>query len=435
MQMSDADLMATLAALAKYGSTRKAAVALGLPRSTMRNRVDAALLRFDQQRGTFREDARGKPVLRVQARRGEIGGPPIPEIGRPPEGFAVRRNSAQYDGEGRLQKQWVETARDAGAAFVVPPGHVIKGESALTDADGRVIAKWTKTREGSGAGLVEALQEAFAAYSGAAPAIVAPVEADDETWTIYPVPDLHLGMQAWGAETGADYDLKIAIGVATTGIAELVRQSRPSSHATLMILGDFQHANDQRNVTPGSGHQLDVDGRHAKIYLAGANLAIALVALVAAKHATVEVVVLPGNHDPEAAVTLAVALSLYYSMNERISVNMKPGVVWYRRFGRCLLGAHHGHTMKPDKAAMAMAVDRHEDWGHAPHRYIFTGHFHSERVTEVGNVRVETLQSPAARDAWNTASGYRAGRSLSAITFHRDHGEVGRHQVKIGRTA
>ena len=446
-------LALTIAAIQQAGSIRGAALLLDIPRSTIQSRLRQGRAQGQVPDGivpgakarppwgdTKRRDARGLPIVRIKATtedrraafRGLVGGPPIPPAAVPPEGFVITRNSAAYDKDGTLQKQWVGSARDSGAEFSVPPGHVIKGESALVDPDGRVLAKWVKTREGAGEGLVAALQEAFASYSGLAPFMAVPAELDEDTWTIYPVPDLHLGMLSWGAETGADYDVKIAVAMATGAIADLVRQSRPSGRATLIILGDFQHADDQKNVTPGSGHQLDVDGRHSKIYLAGANLVISLVNLVAEKHAEVEIVVLPGNHDPNAATTLTVALSLYYSENARVSVSMKPGITWYRRFGRCLVGAHHGHTQKPDRAAMAMAVDRGEDWGLAPHRYIFTGHFHSAKVTEVGNVRVETLQSPAARDAWNTESGYRSGRSLSAITFHKERGEIGRHRVTTG---
>jgi hypothetical protein len=49
----------------------------------------------------------------------------------------------------------------------------------------------------------------------------------------------------------------------------------------------------------------------------------------------------------------------------------------------------------------------------------------------LGGVRVESLQAMTARDAWNAASGYRSGRSLSAITFHAEDGEAGRHRVNI----
>jgi hypothetical protein len=238
-------------------------------------------------------------------------------------------------------------------------------------------------------------------------------------------------MYSWGQETGADYDIDIATTMVTRLEQELVAQSHPSKRAVILGLGDYFHGNDAKGVTPGSGHQLDMDGRWPKVFAAGARLAVAVVDIVAQKHEDVEVVFLPGNHDPDPAVALMVALSLYYSNNPRIHVHQEPGIAWYLRFGRCLFGATHGHTMKPERMAMMLATDRAKDWGLSAFRYFFSGHIHHESATEVGDVRLESFQSPAARDAWNAASGYRAGRSLSAITYSPDQGEIGRHRVNI----
>ena len=87
--------------------------------------------------------------------------------------------------------------------------------------------------------------------------------------------------------------------------------------------------------------------------------------------------------------------------------------------------------MKADRMAMLLATDRAEDWGQSKFYYFWHGHFHQERVSEVGRVRVECFQSPAARDAFTAGAGYRSGRSLSAITIHKDLGEIGRHKVNI----
>jgi hypothetical protein len=156
-----------------------------------------------------------------------------------------------------------------------------------------------------------------------------------------------------------------------------------------------------------------------------------MVDIIARKHMDVEVRFLSGNHDINSAMCLTVALSLFYNSNSRISVNTNPGIAWYRRFGSCLLGAAHGHTVKMANMPMMMAADRPEDWGLTRHKSFFSGHIHHESSKEIAGVRVESLQSPAARDAWNAASGYRSGRSLSAITFHSEEGEIGRHRVNI----
>jgi len=314
---------------------------------------------------------------------------------------------------------------------LLPPGHVIKGVSTLVDTDGNVRARWVKTREGAGAGLTEALRETFEAYRGAAPLVQPPADADDDLLTVYPLPDLHFGMRAWGRETGADYDIEIATDTILASVGSLVAQSRPSRHAVVLGLGDYFHSNDHKMATPASGHLLDVDGRWPKVYRAGAKLATQLVGMVAARHADVEVVWLPGNHDPDAAVCLSVALGLLYDGNPRIRVHEEPGLVWYRRHGRCLLGATHGHTMKPDRMAMMLAADCPEDWGATIYRHMMFGHIHHDTAKEVGPVRVESFSTPAARDAYAQGGGYRSGRALNAITYHATRGEIGRHRVNI----
>jgi hypothetical protein len=398
-----------VAALAKYGSYRKAAAALGIPRTTFQRAVRRAAV------------------------RGEVGGPPIPEIAKPPDGFVIRRNSGAYDENGKLTQQWIESGQGNADGYEIPEGHTVKGESTLLDANGNVIVKWIKTKEGavSVAGLITALEEAFAKYDGSSGAIEAPEHTDASLLTVYPIADLHFGMYAYGKETGSDYDTAIATQIAKSTVATLVSQSMPSEHAVVLVLGDYFHQNDQKNATPGSGHQLDVDGRWSKVYYDGATLLLEIIKLVATKHKYVEVKILPGNHDEDAAVTLTVAMSLFFSGNERITVNRKPGVTWYRKFGACLMGAHHGHTQKPEVMAMAMAVDRSIDWGTTSFRTMYFGHIHHKTAKEIMGILVESFASPAAKDSYNHSHGYRAMRSMVAITHHAELGEVARHTVAI----
>jgi hypothetical protein len=393
-----------LAALAEHGGYRAAARAIGMPDTTFRNRVH-----------TIRRQS-------MTMERSE--GAPLP-------GYIVTKDSVALDADGTVLRRFVQSKPDDGDVFEVPAGHVVKGESALVGPDGRILAKWVKTREGAGEGLIEGLQAAFAQYDGAAPVLPIPTACDDDLLTLYPVPDLHFGMYAWGKETGESYDIKIAIDTALSSIAELVAQSRPSKRAVILGLGDYFHANDEKGVTPQSGHRLDVDGRWPKVFMAGSKLAIQIVQMVAAKHEEVEIVFLPGNHDPDAAVCLTVALALFYSGNARIKVNISPGIAWYHRFGNVLLGATHGHTMKPERMGQMMAATRPVDWGATLFRHFYFGHIHHKTGQEVPGVMVESFESPAARDAFNAGAGYVSGRVMHAITFHKNEGEKGRHRVNI----
>lgn len=312
------------------------------------------------------------------------------------------------------------------------PGYVVKGKSTLYDTEGNVVLEWVKTGKAANTdALIAGLKAAFAEFKGASPNVKPVSHSDADTLTVYPLPDLHFGLYAWGPETGEDYDIKIAAEIAERSVARLVDQSRPSDHAVVLGLGDYFHSNDRRAVTPKSQHPLDVDGRWPKVLKEGAALAVKLIDLVAAKHETVEVVFLQGNHDEDAAIALTVALDLYYANNPRVTVTDNARIVWKRKFGKNLLAATHGHTLKPGNFAAVVAADFAEDWGQTTYRHGMMGHIHHETAKEVPGMRVETFQAPVAKDAYTASYGYRAGRSLSAITFHATDGEIGRHRVNI----
>lgn len=400
--------MATLddiqAAVNQHGSYRAAARALGISDSTVRKHL--------------------KKLAQIVA---------APVV-LPHTGFQVKKHTASFDAEGNLLSESIQTTAAPGDAYTVPAGYQVKGESVLVDASGRVTQKWTKTRENAASltSLVNSLQEAFERYAGKGFIPEAPQVVSDTLLTVYPVPDMHMGLYTWGPECGDDYDTEIATNIAIQAVSSLVARSSPTRDAVVLINGDYFHQNDQKNVTPRSGHRLDVDGRWDKVYFAGCELLLVLVSLLLTKHEHVELVIIPGNHDEDAALTLRVAMSLYYRGHNRVRVYSQPGLFWYRRFGATLLGAMHGHTMKdPKDMALTMAADCPEDWGQVQFRQIFTGHIHHERAREVGPVRWESFQTPAPTDAFARGAGYRSGRSLTAITFHIEDGEVGRHRQPI----
>lgn len=373
---------------------------------------------------------RERDRLRLEAATGQLGFKPILP------GFALQSTSTQRGPDGGVEREWIRQKPEPGPTFAMPEGQQLRGVSTLVDGQGRELAKWVKTREADRDPLrfAAALREAMLDARGAADLCEPDADQEAELLTVYVIPDLHLGMLAHKGECGENYDLKIAAAMVARELARLMQMAPPSRHAVLLFLGDFFHQNDQKNATPRSGHTLDVDGRWRRVYGVGARVAIGAAKAVAERHERVEIAFLPGNHDEDAALTLAVALELYFEGSDRVSVAAGSGIHWFRRFGRCLLGASHGHTMPPDRMAMMLATDRARDWGETEHRHFFFGHIHHGSAKEVGPVRVESFTSPAAKDAYAAAGGYRSSRALNAVTFHAERGEICRHRVNISQT-
>jgi hypothetical protein len=342
-------------------------------------------------------------------------------------GYRIARVSS--DGQG---KEWVtQKPAPSDEPFVMPEGHMIKGVSALIDPDGRVIQQWVKTREGGAVDIVEALKQTFSEYDGKAERAPRPSAVRDELLTLYNIADHHLGLFSWGKETGEAYDLKAGEKVLLQAMADLVDQAPDSKTAVILNLGDFFHTDNSDNRTLQSGNSLDVDTRYAKVLQIGVKLMISCVELALAKHEKVIVRCLPGNHDPHAALALTVALSAFFSSNDRVEVDLDPSRFFWYRFGKVMLGATHGDMVKPEQMPGTMAAFRSEMWGATVFRYAHFGHVHhrSKGGGEHHGVVWETHQTLAAKDAWHHASGYSSGRSMVAITYHKDRGEKIRNTV------
>lgn len=384
------------------GNKSAASVALGITRPTLENRLGIAA-----ERG-FLSDHR---VL---------------------AGYMIKRVSETFDKDGAIRSTSIVQAKAPRAYWEAPPGHLVKGISALLDADDRVVQRWVKTRDGAiGNGLVEALQEAFSGYVGAAPAPPAPSGTAADMLTVVPVADLHFGMMSWAAETGEPYDLAIASRTVKAAFDSLISSGPASQGAVIAFIGDLLHQNDQTNRTPTSGHSLDVDGRYPKVLRAAAEALLHIIGAALHRHDSVKLLFVPGNHDPEATAALHLAVSLFYQGNARVQVEPVPAPIIYHRWGKNLFGFAHGDKLPPDRMAHAMAADRPQDWGETTCRRFYHGHFHREGSRTAGGVKCEGVGTPIPKDAYSFAGGWRAERIIRAFHFHAERGETGTTSVFV----
>ena len=124
----------------------------------------------------------------------------------------------------------------------VPDGHKIKGVSTFYDEDGRPVRQWVKSQTDEKRQFEILVERLEAAQEGLPPfkPIAAPKATDKDLLTLVTITDFHLGMYAYEAETGDDWDMKIARDVFLTSISDMIKASPKSGVGVLCQLGDFR---------------------------------------------------------------------------------------------------------------------------------------------------------------------------------------------------
>ncbi|MBZ9659746.1 hypothetical protein LB523_11890 [Mesorhizobium sp. ESP-6-4] len=396
--ITDEAIAATVAARQATSSNVDAAKALGVDEKTVRRHMTLAA-----ERGLLSLD----PVM---------------------PGFAISSVASKVDGK------WVKQKKAAGDVHEIPEGHSVKGESALVDAEGRVIQKWVKTRnEYSAADIAAILQAAFKDYVSPSSPIAAPQGTQDDLLTLIPCNDWHINLLTWARETGINWDLDIAEVVIGRGIDDAIDRSPPAGTGIVLGGGDLLHADTNEARTSRSNNVLDTDGRHQKGLEVAGRLMVRTIDAALRKNGRVIVRVLQGNHDEQTSVAIGYFLLAWYRSEPRVFVDVDASLFFWHRFGKVMLGATHGHTVKLKDMASIMAHRRAEDWGATKFRYVHGFHIHhqSKYATEGGGVIMESHQAPIPQDAWHFGAGFLSGRSVQTITYHRDFGEVSRVRVAM----
>lgn len=254
---------------------------------------------------------------------------------------------------------------------------------------------------------------------------------DNDLCTVYPLFDSHLGMHAWGDETGGDdYDLKLAERDIQSSFARLSKLTPIGGDAVLILGGDTLHADDGKNETPKSKHHLDVDGRHHKVLQTAVRSIAWAIEHLAYHHQRVFVRVLAGNHDPASHLVLKFALAERYRDVPRIVVDMSPMDLFMHRHGKCLIAAHHGDKSPPERLAMMLA-DVCKDWSQTTERVILTGHIHHMSSKDFPGIQWRSMRAFCPPDAYGAGFGPR--RELRAIVFDAKRGIVIEARDGIGR--
>lgn len=315
----------------------------------------------------------------------------------------------------------------------VPEGRYLGKQTVHLDADGKVRNRWIRVQPDDlrAQALLDAVSAQCEPIAGLEPPTAAPEVADEDLLAVIPIGDAHIGMLAWAAETGGDWDLEIAERVITGAVFELLSQIPRVGKIAVVDLGDWFHVDNQKNETPASGHRLDVDSRLPKLYETGLRIDRRITS--AALDAAPEVYhrACGGNHDPTLAITKRACMAALYEREPRLHVDTSPKAITALQHGECLLAWTHGHGKKFDSRGIVETFPAAfpREWGTTKFRQVYTGHRHRDHRVEYAGFVWSSERVLAPADAYAHHSGYMSGRSIRAEIWHKRRGRVGEYVV------
>ena len=363
--------LSSLEAMIEHGTSRKAAKALGISKSSINSTI--------------------KRIKKNAAKRGFS-----PEHGMTaplPDPLFIKRVSINTDGNDVVRQKW------------------IIGEPRKEEAFQRVL---------------DVLEDKVKGLP-TIPKITQPKKNNSDLCTVYTITDFHLGSYTWADETGDDWDTEIAERVLINAFNDLMAGSPNSEVAIFNQLGDMLHWDGLDAVTPTAGHVLEADTRFPKLVELALDVCVQAVGMLLTKHKKVRVIMAEGNHDMAGSVWMQKAIKKIFSKNPRVEVDDSAFPFYAYLHGEIMLGFHHGHKVKNKSlpALFASEPRYRKMWGNAKYTYIHTGHFHhaEQDMAEGGGAIVERHPTLAGRDAYAARGGWVSHRAARAITYHKQHGE------------
>lgn len=335
----------------------------------------------------------------------------------------------------RVKKNAVKRGHspDHDMVHTVPEGYKVKGVSTYYNEEGKPTGQWVKSTSDEkqrAEALIKAVEEAAAALPKFKP-VKPPKQADSDLASLLTITDFHLGMKAWRASDGDDWDVTIARDVFLNAVHDMLQASPNSEVGILNQLGDFLHWDGLVQVTPTSGHHLTGDDRYSKLVELSITVMTEAVHLMLKKYQRVVVVQAEGNHDLASSVWMRKFLKHRFQDEPRVEVIDNEFPYYAYLHGKIMLGFHHGHKLRMAQLQKLFASEPRfrEMWGASEHAYLHCGHLHHERVLDDAGCTVEQHPTLSARDNYASSNGYVSQRGAKIITYDKSEGEV--HRVTV----
>lgn len=247
------------------------------------------------------------------------------------------------------------------------------------------------------------------------------------------IADLHLGKLCWNAETGENYDYKIAKQRFFEVICQneqLIKQVKPE-RILFSWCNDFFNTDTPDNKTT-KGTPQDNDVRQKKMILVGYEMLVEAIEIFA-QYAPVDTFVIMSNHSEIMEFCALLYIKAWFRNDNQVNVIVNCMPRYYYEYGKCLIGFSHSSFEANKNFGELMSVEVPEMWARTKYREMHLGHLHTEKlknsILERGGVVCRWLPSCTGTDMWHAGSGY-IGSIKRSQTFIWDR-ENGLESINI----
>ena len=343
--------------------------------------------------------------------------------------LGIPRSTLQY----RLGREKEECKQELGG--IVPDDFGIDKATITVEPDGTLGRQWLKVKYDPDVMREQmvAIREGFCSELPRIPGCsVLPTHDAPDLTSVFVITDFHLGMLAWGEETGADWDLKIAESLFIRYFQYGIENSPAADTAILANIGDMLHFSGMSPITNRSGHVLDSDTRYAKLVRTAIRINKIAVSMLLQKYKSVTILHAEGNHDDDASVWLRESFYSHYEDEPRVTVLRRPDPYYCIEFGDISLMFHHGHIRKTSNIEAVLVSKFRDVFGRTKKTYTHMGHFHNQLVLSANTMKIEQHPTLAASDAHASRGGWLSNmRESPIITYDRRYGEISRVTVPV----
>lgn len=242
--------------------------------------------------------------------------------------------------------------------------------------------------------------------------------------------DLHIGEKISSDDPAGRWDLEIAKRTIVDCATHSMSCAPKAKRLVICFGGDAMHYDGVTPVTPTSKHVLHSDGDFDAMADATIEVAINVTDAGLRAHEEVYLIWASGNHDLSMSRIMRRMLAHIYANEPRLTVVQSRLDYYALRFGKVMIGVHHGHGAKLTDLAGVFASMFRQMWGEAEYAYAHAGHQHHFHEKERGGMIATQHPSLAPSDDYALGKGLISRRGCVLVTYHDSFGEVGRTMAR-----